>query len=177
MKEKDYEAMYDGYIGESNYEKDLIDHINETKYVDLKDVCRQLEYALSNYDLIRIAKEYKKGDKEFNAKVNYLLTDMNFHSECEMLINNPDELISSCKQEIETVIERDIPKLFKDNYIDNGDNGWFSNVALDKHLFSKSELDFLESKGILEPYGDGYQLTDKYIKDYFSKKSKDDMEM
>ena len=177
MKDKNYEAMYDGYIGETFFRKDLIDLINNTSFNNLREISSQLNYGLSNYDLIRIAKEYKKYNKEFNAKVNYLLTDMNFHSELETLINNPDELISSCKQEIEKVIERDIPKLFKDNYIDNGDNGWFSNIALDKHLISKPELDFLESKGILEPYSNGYQLTDKYLQDYFSKKSKDEMEL
>lgn len=176
MKNKNYEAMYDGYIGETFFRKDLIDYINNTSFNNLKEISHQLNYGLSNYDLIRIAKEYKKGNKEFNAKVNYLLTDMNFHSECEMLINNPVELISSCKQEIETVIERDIPKLFNDNSIDNGDNGWFSNIALDKHLISKSELDFLESKGILEPYNNGYQLTNEYIKETFSKDNQE-MEM
>lgn len=177
MKEKDYEAMYDGYIGESNYEKDLIDHINETKYVDLKDVCRQLEYALSNYDLIRIAKEYKKGDKDFNAKAEYLLTDMNFHDEYEMLIDNPDKLINSCKLELDNAIENYVLEKFQDSYSINGNNGFIDNNTIDKWLISQPELDFMESKGILEPYANGYQLTDKYLQDYFSKKSEDAIEL
>ncbi len=177
MEEKNYEAMYDGYIGEENYRKGLIDRINETKYVDLKEICYQLSYALSNYDLIRIAKEYKKGDKEFNAKAEYLLTDMNFHSECAMLIDNPDKLIDSCKSEIDNAIEDYVSEKFRISYLKNGNNGFINNNTIYNWLISQSELFFMESKGILEPYGDGYELTDKYIEDYFSKKSKDDIEL
>ena len=173
MEEKNYEAMYEGYIDEPIYRKGLIDHINETQYDDLKEICRQLDYALSNYDLIRIAKE----NKEFNAKAEYLLTDMNFHSECAMLIDDSYKLIDSCKSEIDNAIEDYVSEKFRVSYLKNGNNGFINNYTIGEWLISQPELFFMESKGILEPYGDGYQLTDKYIKDYFSKKSKDDMEM
>lgn len=162
-------SIYSGYIGEESFRKNLILNLNKTNYENLKEkICTRLNYGFSPYDIIRLAEEYKKNDKELNSKIEYILTDCNFHSECSMLkIGKADELIKSNKEEIENAIVLNLTKIYEDEYLKDKESRGFIpiNSVLVKD-WSIEEHEFLREKGILQKrncVGSAYELSDSYI--------------
>ena len=159
------EPMYSGYPTEDNYRKELIKNIKSTKYENMKNVSSNLDYSLSPYDLIRLANEYKKNNKSFNSKVEYLLTDLNFHTECSMLINNDiDELIENNKLEIRKNNETYILDIFKVQYDKNAAKHGY--IPINSKLLSdvsEYDLKYLQYEGYLSQTLNGYELSDNYI--------------
>lgn len=145
------EDIYSGYAGESEYRKNLISHISHTNYDNLKNICFGINYALSNYDLIRLAEGYKNGSDKLKEKIEYVLTDCNFHSECALLEKGEaDEIIRHCKREIEEYLEEDLLNIFKDKYKkDKVDSFILANSELLKEC-SIQELCFLVDKGYIQ---------------------------
>ena len=159
------EPIYSGYPTEEEYRVNLVNNIKNTKLENMKSVCSKLEYALSPYDLIRLANEYKKGNKNFNDKVEYLLTDLNFHSECSMLsLNESDELIRESKNDIRKILEHYVLDKFITEYKFNKDSRGYLKVD-SKELEDVSEYDckYLQYEGYIEYCNNGYCLTDNYI--------------
>lgn len=158
------ESIYSGYPTEDNYRKDLVSHIKKTAYKDMKKISNILEYSLSPYDLIRLASEYKKGNKNFNAKVEYLLNDLNFHSECSLLINNKaDELLDNSKREIWKILETYVIEKFIKQYLEHGDSGYLSKNSKELEDVSIYDCSYLIDRGYIKEYGNGYILTDSVI--------------
>lgn len=166
--------IYSGYPTEDNYRKDLVGHIKKTKLDDMKKISSKLEYALSPYDLIRLSNEYKKQNKVFNDKVEYLLTDLNFHSECSMLIENrADELIDYSKVEIRKTLENYVLDKFVTEYKINPENqGYLSSSSKELEDVSEYDCKYLQYEGYLRPTMNGYELNDDYIKTLNSNKKK-----
>lgn len=168
------EPIYSGYPTEDNYRKDLVSHIKNTKLGNMKNVSVKLEYALSPYDLIRLSNEYKKGNKEFNDKVEYLLTDLNFHSECSDLIRNKaDDIISNSKLEIRKVLEHYVLDKFITEYKVNPEHqGYLPSSSKELEDVSEYDCRYLQYEGYLRPTLSGYELTDDYVKSLNSNKRK-----
>jgi len=142
--------MYDGYIEESDYRKNLVNILKRTKYENLKNICRKLEYAISPYELIRFAESYKKGNKKLNDKIEYILTDCNFHSECSLLvIGKADELIEISKKEIEEFVMNEVKNVFIKDYL-NDSNSFISANSYLLDNFSMQELFFCVDKKIIQ---------------------------
>lgn len=161
-------SIYSGYKGEESFRKNLILNINKTNYENLKEkICTRLNYGFSPYDIIRLAEAYKKNDKELNCKIEYILTDCNFHSECSMLkTGKTDELIKFNKEEIENDIVLNLTKIFEDEYLKDKESKGFipTNSVLVKD-WSIEEHEFLREKGILQKrncVGLAYELSDSY---------------
>lgn len=158
------ESIYSGYPTEDNNHKELVSLIKKTKYEDMKKISISLKYVISSYDIIRLANEYKKGNKEFNDKVEYLLIDTNFQSECSMLVDNKiDELINNAKKEIEKDLETYVLNKFINKYKENGNSGYLSKSSKELNDVSLYDCLYLIDKGYIEEYGNGYTLTDDYI--------------
>lgn len=172
--DNELEPMYSGYPTEDNYRKDLVKYIKRTKLDDMKKVSSKLEYALSAYDLIRLSNEYKKQNKAFNAKVEYLLTDLNFHSECSMLIDNKaDDIINYSKVEIRKILENYVLNKFITEYKINPKNqGYLSSDSKELEDVSEYDCKYLQYKGYLQPTISGYELSDTYVKTLNSNKKK-----
>lgn len=168
------EPIYSGYPTEDNYRKDLIEHIKKTKLDDMKKISSKLEYALSPYDLIRLSNEYKKQNKGFNDKVEYLLTDLNFHSECSMLIKNrANELVDYSKVEIRKTLENYVLDKFITEYKINPENqGYLSSSSKELEDVSEYDCKYLQYEGYLRPTLSGYELSDDYVKTLNSNKKK-----
>lgn len=145
------EDIYSGYVGESEYRKNLVSHISHTNYDNLKNICFGINYALSNYDLIRLAEGYKNGSDKLKEKIEYVLTDCNFHSECALLEKGEAvEIIRHCKREIEEYLEEHLLNIFKDEYKkDKVDSFIPANSELLKEC-SLQELHFLIDKGFIQ---------------------------
>lgn len=160
------ESMYSGYPTEDNYRKDLVNHIKNTKFDNMKNISNKLEYSLSPYDLIRLSNEYKKGNKEFNDKVEYLLTDINFHSECSDLINNKaDDIINNSKFEIRKILEHYVLDKFITKYkVEPKYQGYLSSSSKELEDVSEYDCRYLQYEGYLRPTLNGYRLSDDYIK-------------
>lgn len=162
-------SIYSGFKNEESFRKNLISNIKKTNYEDLKDkICSRLNYGFSSYDILRIAKAYKQGDKDLNNKIEYVLEDCNFHSECSMLsLSKADELIENTKKEIEDYILKNLTKIYTDEYLANKETRGFipiNSVLVDE--WSIEEHEFLVDKGILQKRdceGYAYELTDSYI--------------
>lgn len=166
------ESIYSGYPTEDNVHKELVSLIKKTKYEDMKEVSVSLKYVISSYDIIRLANEYKKGNKEFNDKVEYLLNDTNFRSECSMLVYNKiDELIDNAKKEIEKDLETYVLDKFINKYKKNGNSGYLSKASKELNDVSLYDCLYLIDKGYIEKYGNGYELTDDYILKTFGEKT------
>ncbi len=166
------ESIYTGYPTEDNNHRELVSIIKKTKYEDMKKVSVSLKNVISSYDIIRLANEYKKGNKEFNDKVEYLLTDTNFHSECSMLVYNKiDELIDNAKKEIEKDLETYVLDKFINKYKENGNSGYLSKTSKELNDVSLYDCLYLIDKGYIEEYGNGYTLTDEYILKTFGEKA------
>ena len=182
MKNK---TIYDGYVGEEKCRKELISTINRTKYDDLKEICCKLSFALSPYDLIRIAEAYKNGNQELKDKIEYILEDMNFHSENSLLIyGQADEVIKESKQEIEKYLKLELVKMFEDNYYKfPEERGMLPTNATCLQKHSLIEIEYLVSEGILQKRdceGLAYEFTDKYIEKLENQKNEinhDEIEM
>lgn len=168
------EPIYSGYPTEDNYRKDLVSHIKNTRLGNMKNISTKLEYALSPYDLIRLSNEYKKGNKEFNDKVEYLLTDLNFHSECSDLIRNKaDDIISNSKLEIRKVLEHYVLDKFITEYkVNPKHQGYLSSSSKELEDVSEYDCRYLQYEGYLRPTLNGYELSDDYIKSLNSNKKK-----
>lgn len=158
------ESIYSGYPNEDNYRKDLVNHIKNTDYKDMKKISSYLNYGLSSYDLIRLLNEYKKENKEFNKKVEYLLNDINFHDEYSMLMKGKvDKLIEDSKSEIRKNVETYVLDKFINEYKNNGNSGYLSKKSNVLDDVSVYDCLYLIDKGYLEEYANGYTLTDSYI--------------
>jgi len=168
------EPMYSGYPTEDNYRKNLISNINKTKLQNMKEVSSKLKYALSPYDLIRIAREYKKDNKDFKDKAEYLLTDLNFHTECSLLTENEtDELTTKSKKEINKIAEHYVLDKFITEYKANSNNqGYIANTSEELDDVSLYDLRYLQYEGYIRPTLNGYELTDNYIKELNSNTKK-----
>lgn len=176
-------SIYSGFKNEDSYRKNLISNIKKTNYENLKDITSEkLDYGLSTYDLIRLGEAYKNGDKELNKKIEYILEDCNYHSECGLLSSGKaDELIENKKKEIEDFILRDLTKIYTDEYLANKETRGFipvNSVLVDE--WSIEEHEFLVENGILqkrdcESYA--YELTDKEIEKIETKEKEDEEEM
>lgn len=167
-------SIYDGYKNEEKYRTELIKHIKNTKYEDLKDISKNLKYGLSSYDLIRIANAYKAGNEKLKAKIEYILTDINYHSKCnELISNNAEKIIKEAKQQIENDLEFFLTYVFESQYRkfpnENGMIPANSNL-LDE--YNNAEIEFLIKKNILQKRdceGLAYEFTDSYIEKIKSK--------
>lgn len=162
------EDIYTGYLGEDEYRKNLVYHISNTNYNNLKNICFEINYALSNYDLLRIAEGYNNGNNKLKEKIEYILTDCNFHSECALLENGKaDEIIRYCKKEIEEYLEEHLLNIFKEEYKkDKIDSFIPANSELLKE-YSVQELRFLVDKGCIQVRNCNalaFELTDKQKK-------------
>jgi len=174
MMYDEIDEMYSGYPTEETYRKNLISNIDKTKYSNMKSVCSKLGYTISAYDLIRLANKYKEGNKELNEKIEYLLTDTNFHSECSMLMNNEaDELIKQSKVRIQGVLKNYVLNKFVDLYKTIPETkGYISISSPELNDVSEFDLKYLQYEGYLKPNLDGYELTDEYTKEIDSKSKK-----
>lgn len=168
------DKIYSGYPTEETYRKNLVNIINRTKYDNMKSVCSKLGYALSPYDLIRITNKYKEGNKEFNEKAEYLLTDLNFHSECSLLaFGKEDEVIEQSKVRIQGILKNYVLNKFVDLYKTIPETkGYISTTSLELNDVSEFDLKYLQYEGYLKPNLDGYELTDEYAKEIDSKNKK-----
>jgi len=168
------DKMYSGYPTEEIYRKNLVNIINKTKYDNMKSVCSKLGYALSPYDLIRITNKYKEGNKEFNKKAEYLLTDLNFHSECSLLaFGKEDEVIEQSKIRIQGILKKYVLNKFVNLYkIIPETKGYISTKSPELNDVSEYDLKYLHYEGYLKPNLDGYELTDEYAKEIDSKAKK-----
>lgn len=175
----DLDAIYGGYPTEENYRKNLVANIKKTKYENMKEVSIKLEYSLSPYDIIRLSKEYKKHNKEFNDKVEYLLTDLNFHSECSRLYyNEEDKLIEESKQEIKKLLEHYVLDKFINKYKRNPKNqGYLSLTSKELEDVSIYDCKYLESIGCLQEAREGYKISDNYIKSINTNQKEEDFLM
>ena len=174
MMYDELDKIYSGYPKEELYRKNIVDNIDKTYYNNMKSISSKLEYALSPYDLIRLATEYKKNNKEFNDKVEYLLTDTNFHSECSMLMNNgADELINQSKIQIQGILKNYVLNKFVDLYkIIPETKGYISINSPELSDVSELDLKYLQYEGYLKSNLNGYELTDEYIKEINLKRKK-----
>lgn len=161
--------IYSGFKNEETFRKNLISNIKKINYEDLKDkVCSRLEYAFSYYDIIRLAESYKKGDKDLNRKIEYILEDCNFHYESGLLVEGQeDKLIEENKREIENILETELVNIFKKEYEeDTIYNGMLPANSDKLKEWSINEINYLIDKGILQKRnceGLAYEFTDKYI--------------
>lgn len=175
--------IYSGFKNEDSFRKNLISNIKKTNYENLKNkICSRLEYGFSSYDILRIAEAYKQNDTNLNKKIEYILEDCNYHSECGLLSSGKaDELIENKKKEIEDFILRDLTKIYTDEYLANKETRGFipvNSVLVDE--WSIEEHEFLVENGILqkrdcESYA--YELTDKEIEKIETKEKEDEEEM
>lgn len=156
--------MFDGYIGEDNYRKNLINTLINTKYEDLKNVCSKLSYAFSPYDFIRLANGYKNGNKELKSKIEYILDDCNFRDVSSLLSNGKvDELIETSKNEIEEQIIKEVKQVFIDDYLKDNDSFIPANSNILDN-FTLNELFFCESRNVIQRRkceGLAFELSDK----------------
>lgn len=93
---KAFEAFINGDINE--YDILSSTERNAQKMLNVKN-----HYGISKSILISLIKRHKKARDEFDlktlAKIEYRLTDINFHSECTMLHNgNYDEVMQLVSQ-------------------------------------------------------------------------------
>lgn len=174
MMYDEIDKIYSGYPTEELYRKNLVNIINKTKYDNMKSVCSKLGYALSPYDLIRITNKYKEGNKEFNEKAEYLLTDLNFHSECSLLaFGKEDEVIEQSKVRIQGILKNYVLNKFVDLYKTIPETkGYISTTSPELNDVSEFDLKYLQYEGYLKPNLDGYELTDEYAKEIDSKNKK-----
>lgn len=168
------EEMYLGYPTEETYRKNIVNNIDKTKYDNMKTISSKLGYALSPYDLIRIANKYKEGNKKFNEKAEYLLTDLNFHSECSMLMSNKiDELIDESKTQIQGVLKNYVLNKFVDLFNTTPETkGYISSSSKELKDVSEYDLKYLHYEGFIKPTKEGYELTDEHINKIESKNKK-----
>lgn len=162
------EDIYSGYAGESEYRKNLISHISHTRYENLKEICSGLNYAFSTYDLIRLAEGYKNGNNSLKEKIEYILTDCNFHSECSLLEEGKaDEFIKNCKRLIEEDIEKNVLDIFEREYLENRADSFIpANSDLLKEC-TIQELYYLVDKGFIQVRDCdalAFELTDEHKK-------------
>ena len=162
-------SIYSGYINEEKFRKNLISNIKKSNYEDLKDnICSKLDYSLSPYDVLRLAITYKKDNIELNKKIEYILTDCNFHSECSKLMSGKvNVLIKDTKKEIEDYLIKDLSKIYEKEYFkDKKSRGFIPANSSLLNEYSIEEQEFLVSKGILQKRdceGLAYEFTDSYI--------------
>lgn len=178
--QKNY-TIYDGYKDEDKYRRELIKNIKSTEYKNLKNICSKLEYALSPYDLIRMATAYKSGDERLKAKIEYLLDDMNFHSECsELISNSADKVIENAKREIEHNIVFFLSHVFEAEYRKYPEeHGMIPANSTLLNEYTIYEIEYLIEKNILQKRdcdGLAYELTDEYI-EKTNQKSNDEEEV
>lgn len=172
--------IYSGYKNEESFRKNLISNINKTSYEDLKSkVCSKLNYAFSYYDIIRLAESYKKGDKDLNRKIEYILEDCNFHYESGLLDEGQaDKLIEENKKEIENMIETELIAIFKKEYEEDIIYNGMLPANSDKlKEWSTNEIYYLIDKGILQKRnceGLAYEFTDEYINKIEKEKQEDE---
>lgn len=91
---------FDKFINGDINEYDILSHSerNAQNRLNVKN-----HYGMSKSLLISLIRKHKKARKEFDiktlAKIEYRLTDINFHSECAMLHNgNYDEAMQLVSQ-------------------------------------------------------------------------------
>ena len=174
-------TIYDGYWQEEKYRKELIETINKTEYNNLKEICINLGFALSPYDLIRMAETYKSADKDFKEKIEYILEDLNFHFENGLLINGKaDEVIIKNKKEIENYLKNEITEIFRKEYLKDPENKGMLPMNSEKlNNRSPIELFYLVDEGILQKRdceGLAFEFTDEYINNNFELE-KEELEM
>ncbi len=161
--------IYSEYKNEEPFRKDIIKNIEKTKYKDLRDkICCRLNFIFSPYDVIRLAESYKKGDKDLNKKIEYVLEYCNFHYEASMLDKEQaDLLIEENKREIEKMIETELVDIFKKEYEEDIIyNGMLPANSYKLKDWSTNEITYLIDKGILQKrdcVGLAYEFTDEYI--------------
>lgn len=170
-----YKSLFNGYKNESLYRKNIIQNINKTNYNNLKSVCRKIEYGLSNYDLIRIAEAYKTASQDLKDKIEYILTDINFHYECgELLSGHADKIIRENKQEILKTLRTDIVGIFE-KQLNQNRNAFEININSELlKEYSNEELEYLKEISIIESSNkDTYKLSQQYLDNYLKEKWKE----
>lgn len=175
--DKKYESLFNGYKNESPYRRNIVENINKTDYKDLKGICRKIEYGLSKYDVIRIAEAYKTADKELKEKIEYILTDINFHYECsELMYGHANELIDENKKELLKLIEIEVVNIFEDSLNKNRQSFELNANSKSLEEYSLKELEYLQNQGVIEEVNNKshtYKLSQKYLDVYLEKKWKE----
>ena len=175
-------TIYDGYPTEEEYRKNLIQKIKETDYNELRVICCELEFALSPYDLIRLANAYKTGEADLKEKIEDILEDVNFHHENGLLISGKaDQVIEENKEQIERYIEIELTNKFWKAYLKTPkEKGMLpANSSILKD-FSIIDIYYLVDRGILqkrECVGLAFELTDDYINKNTQLMNKEDREL
>ena len=172
--DKKYEDLFKGYKNESTYRKNIVKNIDKTNYKDLKEICRKIGYGLSNYDVIRIAEAYKNADKKLKLKIEYILTDINFHYECgEIKRGHANEIIEENKKEIIKQLKNEIINIFE-NIMNTNHN--YLELDINSELlkeYSLNELKYLKEQGILDETNTTkhtFKLSEEYLDKYLEKK-------
>ena len=95
MNTEELKELYNNevYPGMTNGDVKRADELNKKNH-----------YSISYKEIIRLAKRHctarKKGDVRTMSKIEYRLTDINFHSECSMMASGDyEELIKKCEGE------------------------------------------------------------------------------
>ncbi|MBO7614972.1 MAG: hypothetical protein J6T15_04690 [Bacilli bacterium] len=98
-----------GYIGDE-YDKEIVDDILGSE--DYGSIAHKVGWALNRYQLYNLATLYIN-DESTREKIEELLTDINYHSECSDLMDNPeafrDSLMTSLSESA-TVVGKKILK-------------------------------------------------------------------
>lgn len=175
--DKKYESLFNGYKKESPYRRNIVANINKTNYKNLKSICSKIDYGLSKYDVIRIAEAYKTADKQLKEKIEYILTDINFHYECsELMYGHADKLIEENKKELLRLIKLEVINIFEKALNENRQSFELSanNKVLDE--YSQKELEYLQDQGVIDKVNDEdntYKLSQEYLDIYLEKKWKE----
>lgn len=169
-----YENLFSGYKNESPYRRNIVANINKTNYEDLRKICGKIEYGLSDYDVIRLAEAYKTANQKLKDKIEYILTDINFHSECsELYYGHADKLIEEKKIDILKSLKNEVVNIFE-KYLNQNRNSFEINANFDLiKEYSLKELDYLQDQGVVEQtdkINHTYKLTQPYIDSYLEKK-------
>lgn len=172
--DKRFEKIYDGFPHENVYRKNLIDIIDKTNYNELKSISKKLDYGLSNYDILRIARAYKSSDKDLKEKIYYILKDINYDAMCNELISgNVNNIIKKTKNNIANQLKEEIINIFE-KQLDRDRNN-YEIEANSKYLidYSLTELEFLVNQNILtieQISKPTFKLEQTYIDKYLEKK-------
>ena len=85
-----------GYIG-NEYDKEIVDDILSDK--SYSDIAYDIGWGLNVYQLYNLANLYIN-NKNVRSKIEELLTDINYHTECETLSENPEEFKNKIMTEL-----------------------------------------------------------------------------
>lgn len=175
--DKKYESLFNGYKNESPYRRNIVNNINKTNYKDLKEICSKIEYGLSKYDVIRIAEAYKTADKNLKNKIEYILTDINFHYECsELMCGHANNIIEENKKELLRLIKVEAINIFETHLNENRESFELNANSKDLKEYSLKELEYLEDQGVIEKINgksNTYKLSQEYLDNYLEKKWKE----